>query len=94
MSFYIHVQTPPGSSIQDWALSLVFGGRPVGSLLSGLLIMKQKRFKVLLVINLVFSTICYASLAAGWLRESGFPGYRFSRMMMANRPSKTPPRSK
>jgi len=53
----------------DWALSLVQFGRPLGAVLSGLLIKRYAKFKVMLRINVVASMMTYLFLAAGWIRK-------------------------
>ena len=52
------------------ALSLVFGGQPIGALVSGVLIKRFKCFKLLFVVNLIASAVLYVMLAAAWLSKT------------------------
>lgn len=55
--------------MRSLALSFVFGGQPLGAIVSGILIRQFKFFKILLVANTAASAILYAMLAAAWFSE-------------------------
>ncbi|KAH7377959.1 major facilitator superfamily domain-containing protein [Cadophora sp. MPI-SDFR-AT-0126] len=69
-NFALYVETRSlhtPSKFNDWALSCVYVGRPIGAVIAGLLIRWYLKFKPLLQVNLVVSVGIYFLVSAGWI---------------------------
>ena len=57
------------SSFSDWALTCVYLGRSIGTILGGALVRRYRRFKSFLQLNIVVDLLIYMFFALGWIRE-------------------------
>lgn len=57
------------SSFSDWALTCIYFGRSGGTIISGILIRRYRRFKPFLQLNIVVDIVIYACFALGWIRK-------------------------
>jgi hypothetical protein len=80
LSLYVQVRAVPGSTFQNWALTCVFVGGPLGSILAGLIIKKTKEFKALLFGTMILGTLPYFCLGLGWISKQP----RYSSIHSAN----------
>lgn len=60
-------------NFEDWALSFVYFGRPVGVIFSGLLIKRYFKFRPMLQLSIIVSILIYLSFALGWIRRLTLP---------------------
>ena len=70
LAFYVEIRTTDGSQFQDWALTCLFFGQPLGASIAGYLIKRTQKVVGLLFVNSLVSLVLYTSLAAGWIRKS------------------------
>ncbi|PVH79779.1 hypothetical protein DL98DRAFT_588992 [Cadophora sp. DSE1049] len=69
-NFALYVETRSlhtPSQFNDWALSCVYVGRPIGAVFAGLLIRRYLKFKPLLQVNILVSVGIYFLISLGWI---------------------------
>ncbi|PVH80968.1 MFS general substrate transporter [Cadophora sp. DSE1049] len=69
LSFYTQVRDIDGNLFQNWVLTCVFVGQPIGAFVSGVGIQKTKAVKAILAGSMLLSCLLYSSLAAGWIKS-------------------------
>lgn len=69
LSFYAQIRDIYGNTFQNWVLTCVFVGQPIGSFSTGLFIQKTKAVKAALAASILLSCLLYTGLAAGWISE-------------------------
>lgn len=57
------------SFFTDWALTCVYFGRALGTIFSGIIIQRYRKFKPFLQINIVLDLIIYLYFTLGWMRK-------------------------
>ncbi|KAH6662141.1 major facilitator superfamily domain-containing protein [Halenospora varia] len=68
LSFYAQIRDIYGNAFQNWVLTCVFVGQPIGSFSTGLFIQKTKAVKAVLAASILLSCLLYTGLAAGWIK--------------------------
>ncbi|KAL8952553.1 MAG: hypothetical protein Q9222_001543 [Ikaeria aurantiellina] len=57
------------NTFSDWSLTCVYLGRSLGTILSGILVRRYRRFKPFLQLNILIDVIIYLCFALGLIRE-------------------------
>ncbi|MAD83004.1 MAG: hypothetical protein CL912_08570 [Deltaproteobacteria bacterium] len=86
-NFALYVETRSlhtPTQFNDWALSCVYVGRPVGAVIAGLLIRRYMKFKPLLQVNMVVSVGIYFLIAMGCVRKFDNPAPTLNRPFVAS----------
>ncbi|KAE9374178.1 MFS general substrate transporter [Stipitochalara longipes BDJ] len=68
LSFYTQIRAIDGNPFQNWVLTCIFVGQPIGAFLSGLYIQKTRAVKAVLTGSILLSCLLYTGLSAGWIK--------------------------
>ncbi|KAN0106773.1 MFS general substrate transporter [Hyaloscypha variabilis] len=68
LSFYTQIRDIDGNSFQNWVLTCIFVGQPIGSFFTGLYIQKTRAVKSALAGSILLSCLLYTGLSAGWIK--------------------------
>jgi hypothetical protein len=69
LSFYTQIRDIDGNSFQNWVLTCIFVGQPIGSFFTGLYIQKTRAVKSALAGSILLSCLLYTGLSAGWISK-------------------------
>jgi hypothetical protein len=58
-----------GSAFSDWALTCIYFGRALGTIVSGILVRRYRGFKIFLQLNILVDLVLYLCLSLGLIRK-------------------------